>query len=114
MKYTIVCLAILLFLSGETFALQRGSGQIKSAVGSVVSSDGGNAAGEVCLNIGGKKQCFEWTKAGTKFSGFENLPTELWERSWSKGALWRITYTVNKRTGAMFLKSATFTRRFSK
>lgn len=90
--------------------------QVRSAVGTVVSAQGGNGGGTVCLKIKQKQQCFEWSLPQTKFTGF-NLPwpkgatLETAEKlnlsAWETGAEWHITYSRKK----MFLNSAIFRRR---
>lgn len=107
MKYLVWCfLALFLFTVNS-------SAQVKSAVGTLVSSNGGSGSGTVCLKIGRKTQCFEWAVSSTKFSGFDypegNLVKlrKLNKDAWEEGAQWRITYSPKD----MFLRSATFSGR---
>lgn len=109
MKHIVFCLLVLLLLSGIVFSQSRNA-RVKSAVGTVFSTNGGNGSGEVCLKIKGKVQCFEWAKSVTKFYGFNNLPQKDWERTWDKGTQWRITYSNNKTTGESFLETVTLIR----
>lgn len=87
----------------------------KSAVGTLVSSEGGNHIGTVCLNIKGKTLCFEWASppstnttkypSTTKFRGFQK------GKPWKMGAEWRITYYYDKNRDVFVLSDATFSGR---
>ena len=88
---------------------------LKTTIGTLVSSEGGNHIGTVCLKIQEKTSCFEWasppstntTKYSgvTKFQGFQN------GKGWETGAEWRITYYYDKSGDKLVLSSTTFTGR---
>lgn len=102
MKHLTLCFLLVFIFCGNI------SAQNKSAVGTLVSSEGGNRQGVVCLKIKKNTQCFEWGSTGTtKFRGFQN------GKAWNIGAEWRITYYYESGDVAV-LRTATFTGRIIK
>lgn len=83
-----------------------GNAQVKSAVATLVSSEGGNRQGVVCMKIKTQVTCMEWGSTSlTKFRGFED------GKAWTIGAKWRVTYLFSKKDDVWLLKSATYLRR---
>lgn len=80
-----------------------GSAQ-RPVTGTIVSTEGGNAMGTVCLKVGQKTRCLEWEKDKTIFVGFANLRPPEWENSWSKGTRWQITYRGNNLLSAKYIR----------
>lgn len=65
MKYLTFCLVVLFLFPVDGFPQTR-----KTAVGTLVSNEGGNRQGIACLKIKGKTSCFEWgSTSTTKFFG---------------------------------------------
>lgn len=108
MKKVVISLTFILLMSGYGVT-QSSKSQIKSAVGVLVSSEGGNRQGIVCLMINVKTQCFEWGSTNmTKFRGFQN------GKAWEIGAEWHITYTYDRKDNMTYLRSAAFKGRIKK